>query len=526
MPDGLRQAGHLMTRHAHRRAALRTTLMLLAVIALGPLVPFASFESTARAGATASAPPPPTPPTPPAMPAPIPKASKPPKGEDSTPKSRPLPAKPSPKRALPNYDGRGEKPTTAGQSALWVPRIILSPIYVTTEYVIRRPLEALDSAAERAHVPETLYDFFLFGPDHDAGIVPTIFFDFGFSPSVGLYGFWDNVGFKGNDLNAHFSIWTSDWIAGSVGDRIKFGGTNYFATKFAALRRPDRTFFGLGPNSLQDNLSRYGETRVEGSGSVEIPLWRSSQFSAGSGVRSVDLYNGDYGGDPGIVQEAASGAFGRGELPPGMGEGYTAQFNNALVALDTRKAGSGTGVRLEAQAEQGSDVRKSPDSGWIRYQGTAGVFYDVNGRGRVLSFTAAALFADPLERGGTIPFTEQVTLGGNTPILSALATGTGLMPGLYAGRLVDRSAAVATIQYRWPVWAWLAGSLQVATGNVFGEHLDEFRPGLLRLSAALGLESTNSPANGVHLLVGIGSETFDHGGQIDSVRLAVGTSRF
>jgi hypothetical protein len=431
--------------------------------------------------------------------------------------------KPSPKRVLPDYDGRGKPRATVGEDLLVIPRVILSPLYFTTEYIIRRPLGTAIAAAERSDIPRELYDFFLFGPDHKAGVVPTLFFDFGFSPSVGLYGFWDGAGFKQNDINAHFSIWTSDWIAGSVGDTVHFGSKNTFTVKVAALRRPDRTFFGLGPNSLQGDLGRYGETRLDASATFEIPLWHSSELTAGSGVRSVHLYNGDYEGEPTVSGQSATGLY---PLPPGYGHTYSEEFNHALLALDTRKASAGTGVRLEAQGEQGSDFNSKPYSAWVRYQGTAGVFVDVNGRGRVLSLTGAALFADPLENGGAIPFTEQIALGGNTPVLGEMATGTGLMPGLYAGRLVDRSAAVATLQYRWPIWAWLDGTLQVATGNVFGEHLSEFRPGLLRLSSAIGIASTGVSDNAFHLLIGIGSETFDHGGQIDSVRLAFGTSRF
>ena len=430
---------------------------------------------------------------------------------------------PSPKRALPDYDGRGPAPTTVGQDLLVIPRVIVAPVYLTTEYVIRKPLGAAISAAERSNVPKVLYDVFAFGPDHKAGVIPTIFFDFGFSPSVGLYGFWNDAGFKGHNVNAHFSVWTSDWIAGSLSDRLPIGKKSSFTTKLAALRRPDRTFFGLGPNSLQDNLSRYGETRIEGSLAVDIPLWRSSQFQAGGGFRQVHLYNGDYSDDPNLTDEVAQGAY---PLPPGFGATYSEEFNHALIAFDTRRKGTGTGVRLEIQGEEGNAVSEGANSGWIRYQGTAGVFVDLDGHGRILSLAAPALFADPLENGGSIPFTEQVSLGGNTPVLSALATGTGLMPGLYAGRLVDRSAAVATLQYRWPIWAWLDGTLQVATGNVFGDHLDELKASLFRFSGALGIESTGISDNALHLLIGIGSETFDHGGQIDSIRLAVGTSRF
>lgn len=458
-------------------------------------------------------PPPPAPAMPAALPAPGPALEKPRMDNQS----------PSPKRKVPDYGGRGPEPTTVGQDLLVIPRVIFAPIYLTTEYVIRKPLGAAITAAERSNVPQVLYDFFAFGPDHKAGVLPTVFFDFGFSPSVGLYGFWNDAGFKGHNLNAHFSIWTSDWIAGSLSDRVPLGKKSGLTTKLAALRRPDRTFFGLGPSSLQDNLSRYGETRLEGSETFNLPLWRSSQFQAGVGFRSVNLYNGDYDGEPTVTDEVAQGAY---PLPPGFGAGYSDEFNHALLALDTRKKGSGTGVRIEAQVEEGNDVRQSPASGWVRYQGTVGAFVDVNGRGRVLSLTATTLFADPLENGGSIPFTEQITLGGNTPVLSSLASGAGLMPGLYAGRLVDRSAAVATLQYRWPIWGWIDGTLQAATGNVFGEHLDEFKMSLLRFSGALGIESSGVSDSALHLLIGIGSETFDHGGQIDSVRLAFGTSRF
>ena len=61
---------------------------------------------------------------------------------------------PSPKRALPDYSGLGPEPTSAGDIALWPLRILLSPLYFTSEYLIRRPLGAIVTAAERGHVPE------------------------------------------------------------------------------------------------------------------------------------------------------------------------------------------------------------------------------------------------------------------------------------------------------------------------------------------------------------------------------------
>src|SRR5688500_5850043 len=89
-------------------------------------------------------------------------------------------------RPIPDYDGRGEEPTTAGDVAIWVPRLVFSPFYLVSEYGVRRPLGFVISNAEQHHVPDRLVELFTFDGG-DAGIVPTAFVEFGFQPSVGLY---------------------------------------------------------------------------------------------------------------------------------------------------------------------------------------------------------------------------------------------------------------------------------------------------------------------------------------------------
>jgi hypothetical protein len=64
----------------------------------------------------------------------------------------------SPKRQTPDYDGRPDPPPTAGEGALWIPRVLLFPPYVVSEYVIRRPLGALVTAAERNNWVGTVPD--------------------------------------------------------------------------------------------------------------------------------------------------------------------------------------------------------------------------------------------------------------------------------------------------------------------------------------------------------------------------------
>ena len=418
-----------------------------------------------------------------------------------------------PKRAVPDFDGRGPPPTTPGDVALWVPRIVFFPLYLTSEYVIRRPLGAAIVAAERSNLPRALYDFFAFGPDHKSGFAPIALVDFGFNPSVGLYLFWDDAFGKGNDLRLRGATWGAHWLAGSLTDRLRLHGKDTLALNVTAVRRPDHAYFGLGPRTLQSDLSRYGEDKIDGSAAIELRLWRASELKTGVGMRTVSLYHGDYWSDPSVEQEAAGGAF---PLPYGFDRGYTAPYSHVLAALDTRepRPAPGSGFRFELEGEQGGDVSHVPGSSWVRYGATAGGFLDLNDHGRVLSLTVAALFADPLG-AAPIPFTELVSLGGDAP-----------MPGFWAGRLVDRSAAVATLQYRWPIAPFLDGAMQFAAGNVFGVHLAEFEPSLLRFSGAIGIASVGSPDSSIECKVGFGSETIEHGGQVDTLRVVLGANRF
>ena len=125
----------------------------------------------------------------------------------------------------------------------------------------------------------------------------------------------------------------------------------------------------------------------------------------------------------------------------------------------------------------------------------------------------STLLSDPLGRAART-VTELVKLGG-----------PGMMPGFRAGRLADRSAAVATLRYAWPIWIWLNGSLQVATGNVFGARFEGFRAERNRLSAAIGIESIGSRDSIFQALVGFGTETFESGAEIDSLRVVLGARR-
>jgi hypothetical protein len=389
---------------------------------------------------------------------------------------------------------------------------LFSPLYFVSEYLLRRPLGLLIAGAERAGLPALLYDTFAFGPDHKAGIVPTGFVDFGFRPSVGLYAFWDDAFVKGNDLRLHAGTWGTDWLAGSVSDRIRYTNDPFDRIRFdfSGTHRPDYAFFGIGPSTRQSSITRYGADQLEAHTGLDKRLWRTSAFRANVAVRSVDFHRGELGSDPSLEDAIRRGAL---PSPPGYPRGYTAVVSSLAAALDSRRPrpAPGSGVRVEAQTAYGGDLRQH--GGWVTYGGSAGAFVDMNDHARVVSVAVSTQFADPLS-GEAVPFTELVQLGGTQP-----------MRAFYPGRLVDRSAAVAGLGYRWPIWIWLDGSIRAEVGNVYGEHLHDFKPGLLRFSGAIGVESVGSPDNSLQILLGIGSETFDSGGKLDALRLVVGTTR-
>jgi hypothetical protein len=431
----------------------------------------------------------------------------------ATPPAPPTqPPEPSPDRPVPDYRGRPPPPTTAGEVLLWVPRVVLSPLYFVSEYVLRRPLSVLVPAAEKIDLPRKVYDFFTFGEEHKAGWVPTAYVEFAFNPSVGVYAWWNDAGFEGNHLHAHFEAWPSEWIGGNIVQRIDFKSRDSLQIRFEGVTRPDKVFYGIGPSTLQSNQSRYEIFQLEGNVGYEWHYWRASRIQAMVGARHVNTSNGSYGSDPSLTQEAATGAF---PIPFGFEMPYTPVYSRIIASLDSRVANNrpAAGAVIEAGAEQDGDVQNTAE--WIRWGANAGAYADLNGYGRILGISVATEFVDPLG-SDQVPFTELVYLGGEHPLT-----------GFYDGRLRDRSAITAAASYAWPIGPWLDGALELDIGNVFDQHLSGFNTNLLRLSAAFGLDvvtSRDKPFQQapVQLLVGFATETFQQGTNVDAVRVTFG----
>jgi len=436
------------------------------------------------------------------------------------------------KRPVPDYDARGDDPTTVGDVLIWVPRILFSPLYFVSEFVVRRPLGWAISTAEEKDIPQRVVDLFTFGPEGNIGIVPTGLIDFGLRPSVGIYFFYNDFLAKENKLRARVAFGGTDWLYLNLADRVEVMKHHELGVRGEFGYRPDYIFHGLGPESSKDR-ARYKSTRREAGFNYHGDLWRSSSFDSFVAVRRVtfDPTVGAFD-EPTVADQIAAGKY---PPPPGIADGYTILTEGFSAALDTRKLrnlenapeGSdfvsppGTGVKLAIRGEHAGGLTDAPQPTldaprhyqWVRYGATLGGYVDLTGEQRVLGLTLVGDFADPLRDGGEIPFTEQITLGGARPLR-----------GFLEGRLIDRSAAAAVLEYQWPIWVYLDGSMHYALGNVFGEHLDGFELGLLRQSFGIGFRGTGHRDHSFEVLLAFGTKTFDGGGEIESVRFVLGAT--
>jgi len=435
-----------------------------------------------------------------------PKEAKPPPKPPANPRAQtPKPSEPK------DYDGR-EDPTTAGDVLIWIPRVVFFPAYVVTEYFIRRPLGAIAVEAERERWVQGLKDFFTWGPNNNVGIFPTALIDFGFRSSVGAYFFYNDLGTQGNHLHVHAATGGYDWWRLTVADKVDLDERSYVKVRAEGWIRPDWAFFGVGPESLEQNRSRYLTKTLEGGASFFGGLDEPSAIDFYASVKHIRFGEDTCCGDPALHERIRQGVF---EAPPFFDTGYTAQRLGMKLALDSRRPrpSAGSGARADLAVEHAFDMEDAR-SRWVRYGATATGFLDITGQNRVLSLSVAALFADPLgERD--VPFTELVSLGGNE----------GLMRGYLQDRLLGQSAAVATLEYRYPIWAFFDGSIQAAVGNVFGEHLAGFDPELLRMSFTAGIRTVGERDYSLDLLVGSGTETFKQGAGLHDVRFVFGAAR-
>lgn len=430
---------------------------------------------------------------------------------------------PVPKRPLPDYDGRPPEESTAEEVALAVPRVVLFPLWLVSEYGLRRPLEWLVVNAEKNKWPTLLLDFFTF-EERTIGVFPTALFDFGLRTSVGVYSFWNKAIFDENSVRLYAAYGGDDWRVIRLTDRVLLEENTTLAFTLGYGNRPDYPFYGVGPTADDERVARYESERLEALASVESLLGDSGSLRAFATVRRVEFGDGTAFEEPALGELVAAGLV---EAPPGFGSPYTLYGHGLELAFDTRRArpATGSGVRLEIESSQHFHLEDGPaaaaggrpgasQSPILGYGGALGGFLDLTRQHRVVSLFVSAHFVEPLESDGIVPFTEQLTAGGAGPL-------TGFLDRAILGE----STLAARLEYRWPVWVFLDGTLHVAVGNVFGRRAEDFEWDRLRMSFGFGMRTVGRPDHAFNMIFALGTETFEQGADVTSVRFALGTSR-
>lgn len=354
-------------------------------------------------------------------------------------------------------------------------------------------------------------ELFAFGDREQITFFPSALFELGLKPSVGFNLAWRYLAAEENTARLHFGTWGPDWIAVKASDSYDLRKHESVFVEGSLVRRRDNTFSGMGPRSAQDDRARYASTVTELAGGHVWRFWRSSSIQTRAGLRSLAFGEGGCCGEESLADALAAGRL----TAPGFGRGYAGPFQRMELQLDSRRPrpDPGGGLRLEAWEESvfpmdapAGEERRS----WVKYGGSVGGAIDPTGAQRVMSLIVSAELADPL--AGTIPFTDQASLGGEAR-----------MPGYLRGRLVDRSSVVAVLQYRWPVWVYLDAVAHASLGNVYGAHFEGFDVRSSRLSTGLGLRSNGERDSRFEILFAVGSDPLDEGLRVSSFRLVFGS---
>lgn len=469
-----------------------------------PAPPGPTAAPSAPAAPAPSAPAAPAPPADPAAATPAPAAA-----------PAPAPAAPAPaaqrpaKRAVPDYDGRGDAPTTAGDVFRGIGRVLLFIPRVVVDYGVRWPVGYVVRNVEHSRGARAAFRYvFLQPPAPTMAIFPIAFYDFGFQSSVGVRMVWTN-GFltPGSKVSIKLGTGGRDWWRADTNITVAAPYGLRPGIDFAIRNRPDQQFFGLGPRTPQSALARYAHSRASVGvhvGWPQLQLFVASVTSAASTSHFSD--------DASIEDQVAAGRIA--ELPAGYHEILATRRVGARLALDTRwnRPSDGppaSGARLDATLER---VRDGERGSWTHLDATLGgaLVLDAIGehkldlRARVELVSSAA--------GVTVPFLELPSIGGSRDLR-----------GFGSGRGRDLSAAALTLDYQWPLAAWLDATIYLGVGNVFGENLSGLYAGALRASAGFGLGLAGlDDERQIELWAATGTDPLDEGLDATVFRLVLG----
>ncbi len=417
------------------------------------------------------------------------------------------------KRTVPDYSGRGPAPTTVLERLAWIPRIALFPVRVVVDYGVRTPVGWLTRFVERSRSTRSVVRrLFLGPPGGGPQYFPIALYDFGSQPSIGVRIVWTD-GFlrKGSKLYVKLGTGGLEWWRVDTGVRVGLG-EGYAGFDVGARRQPDFRFYGLGPRPPESAAARFGARKLVAKVGGGLRLREWGEVGAFTAATNTTFRRERYGGDPTIDERVAEGKID--SLPVGYPDGFSTVRTGGTFALDTRRRHKrvASGARVDAKLERVWNTDDA-DQRWTRLElrGGGALLLDPATE-RKLTLRLEANFVEGATDEVQIPFLELASVAGKAHL-----------GGFPTGRLYGESAAALTLDYDWPIAAWLDAHAHLGAGNAFGHRLSGFSAGALRASAGFGVSLAGLTEDRyLEVSTWVGSDPLEDGLEISSFRLIIG----
>lgn len=423
-------------------------------------------------------------------------------------------------RRHPRYDGREARPADAGEVLVWIPRALLLPVHVVLEYVIRWPIVQGITLAEKHHVFDRVTNLFSFsdGAGGNGVLFPTLFFDFGISPSMGVFSSYNNIGGSGHNAVFQVGFWPVDWWVVNLQDSFPVFGddTGQITLRTGLLWRPDFIFAGIGPKAQHSNQAFFAMRQYDAEASLQGTLKDLNRLTVSllgklASIRestrapSVETIPDFDVTDPSSV--------------PGWEDSYGLIELRGKLELDSRDPdrafSHGTGLRLDFNGALAMNPA-SPQMSFFRWIGEVDGFWDVSGSNHVLALRFVAGQVVPIG-DETIPLTELISAGG-----------TEYLRGFLEGRWRGYTALGVSTSYRYPIWTFLDAELFATLGNVFNEGWKDLHIKNMVMSWGLALRTNTSRDVSFDIMIGFGTNQIDNWSDdfaVDSVRFTFGVNQ-
>jgi outer membrane protein assembly factor BamA len=334
---------------------------------------------------------------------------------------------------------------------LWIPTLALEVAFL--------PLRGGLYVVDRYKLIPRIERFLYWNEQHTLGWTPVLFYSSQYGPSVGATVFHNSLLGHGEKLSVkarYGGRFVQGYGVSFEADRFN-GSRLWLDTNFSYEKNPELLFQGIGTPRYPVE-SAYSQTRWLG-------LLRIGHTFGPSGrswkVGGMAIFNHRTFGDPPdtVDEEFTSDAYDVSEIPGFEDGATTLEIGGSVVADHRRTAGlDSTGAYVEAFA---GGVPPIADFTYIHYGAEVSYTFDLYRATRLLTFRGVleAVQGDDDE----IPFSELPRLGG-----------PNRLRGYAEAQCRDEKAALASVEYHYPVHASILGSLFVDAGYVANEYSDLF----------------------------------------------------